>query len=78
MYAPVTGQGLYGADSAPSAYGVAVPSNVIPMPGAASVNGDPGAGATVSVPVDFWRSSGFGLILLVALVVYFDLRLLNR
>lgn len=79
MYAQVTGASLYGAD-APAAYGIAVPANVVPLPGAMAVqpDGAAGQGAELLVPRDFWRSSGFGLILLIALVVYFDVRVLNR
>lgn len=29
------------------------------------------------IPNNFWEGSGFGLILLVGLVLYFDIRLLN-
>ena len=80
MYAPVPGAALYGADAAaPAAFGVAVPSNVITMPGAvAQPDGPAGQGAVMLMPREFFRSSGFGLLLLIALVIYFDVRVLNR
>lgn len=79
-YAPITGASLFGADAgAPASYGVAVPANVVPMPGAVAVDGaEPGSGAELLLPREFFRSSGFGLLLLIALVVYFDVRVLNR
>lgn len=80
-YAPITGAGLYGPDQAQAAYGIAVPSNVIPLPGTAVVAAGPeadGDGVNIAIPREFWRSSGFGLLLLVALVIYFDVRLMNR
>jgi hypothetical protein len=77
MYAPVTAQGLYGTAAA---YGTSIPSNVIPLPAAAGAaqEAEPGSGAFAVIPADFWRSSGFGLFVLIALVLYFDLRVLNR
>lgn len=84
-YAQVTGASLYGPGGGgqPAAYGIAVPSNVVAFPGGGQVTdpqgpGTPGDGALVAIPSAFWRSSGFGLILLVLLVLYFDVRLLNR
>lgn len=81
MYAPITGGALYGNDAAqPAAMGIAVPANVVPMPGAVAVqtDGPAGQGAELLIPREFFRSSGFGLILLIALVIYFDVRVLNR
>lgn len=79
MYAPITAGGLYGTDAAtPASYGIAVPANVVSFPGAVEAEGEPGSGSAVLIPREFFRSSGFGLILLVALVIYFDVRVLNR
>lgn len=80
-YAPITASGMYGTEPT-AAYGIALPSNVVPMRGAAAYDpqgaGAAGDGAWIAVPRDFWRSSGFGLILLVGLVIYFDVRVLNK
>lgn len=79
-YAPVTAAGLYGPGEAGAAYGVAVPSNVVALPGATvqEADGAEGSGASIAVPREFFRSSGFGLLLLIALVIYFDVRVLNK
>ena len=77
-YAQVSAQGLYGggADMV-GQYGVTAPAGaqgqVIPFPQSQATNA-----AGIIVPKDFWRSSGFGLIVLIALVIYFDVRVLNR
>lgn len=77
MYAQYSAAGLYGSDQVPAAFGIAIPTESIGA-GTSVAAGDPGTGAWVAVPRDFWRSSGFGLVLLVLLVIYFDVRLLNR
>ena len=60
--------------------GVAVPSNVVALPGATieEATGAEGQGAAIAIPREFFRSSGFGLLLLIALVIYFDVRVLNK
>lgn len=81
-YAQPTAAGIFGSDYQVAAYGIAIPSGA-PVPAGASVVSpaavDPqGGGYSVAIPRSFFHSSGFGLILLVALVIYFDVRVLNR
>lgn len=80
-YAQPTAAGIYGSEIQ-AAYGIAIPTGAGVPAGAQVVPQemvDPqGGGYSVAVPRDFFRSSGFGLILLVALVIYFDVRVLNR
>jgi hypothetical protein len=79
-YAAVTAQGLFGSDAAAvGGYGVPVDATVIPFPGASvAPGGEPGGGTFVAIPRNFWSSSGFGLLILVAVVLYLDVRVLNR
>ncbi len=65
------GVGL-GIGASPGAV-VAEPPGALP---AGTFLGFEGAGVTFAR--DFWSSAGFGLILLILLVAYFDIRLLNR
>lgn len=90
MQQQITAAALYGTGGgtpgmAVSPYGVglgigAAPGAVVATPPAAlpagTFLGFEGAGVTFAR--DFWSSAGFGLILLILLVAYFDIRLLNR
>lgn len=84
----ITAAALYGTGGATPAmavspYGVGLgiggqPGGAVaqsPAPGGTFLGFD---GAGVTFQRDFWSSAGFGLILLILLVAYFDIRLLNR
>lgn len=87
MQQQITAAALYGtagagtAGMAVSPYGVGLGMGApMAQPAAAAPAGTflgfEGAGVTFAR--DFWSSAGFGLILLILLVAYFDIRLLNR
>lgn len=82
MQQQITAAALYGtgagtAGMAVSPYGVGLGIGAAPpaLP-AGTFLGFEGAGVTFAR--DFWGSAGFGLILLILIVAYFDIRLLNR